>query len=105
MCWRDRSRSCNRRQKKDVALGNQTVNVLNVSYDRIYKNDDFFTKQKVLGQFIIVDSGCPRSLMGDKEYEMLRRNFRTEEKEIKRNESLGLGHLEFMNQNLKPNFP
>ena len=56
---RSRNRSCNQRQERRAASGNSIVNCLNVSYDRIYKNDDFFTKQKVFGQFIIVDSGCP----------------------------------------------
>ena len=78
---------------------------MNVSYDRIYKNDDFFTKQKVLGQFIIVDSGCPRSLMGDKEYEMLRRNFRTEEKEIKRNERFRFGPSRVYESEFKAKLP
>ena len=77
--------------RRDAASGISIVNVLNVSYDRIYKNDDFFQKPKVLGQFIIVDSGCPRSLMGDQEYKILKRNFRTEQKDLKRNERFRFG--------------
>ena len=42
------------------------VVVFSGSYDTIYNNDDFFQNRSQLGQFMIVDSGCPRSLMGGK---------------------------------------
>jgi hypothetical protein len=55
------------------------------------ENDDFFKDSKVHGQFIIVDSGCPRALMGDQEYKVLKRKYRTEEKKLRRNERLRFG--------------
>ena len=84
---RSRKRSNSQRTRKSMP----EVNVLNVSYDRIYKSDDFFKEPKSCGQFMIVDSGCPRSLMGDQEYKSLKRNFKTEEKELKRNEKFRFG--------------
>ena len=67
------------------------VNVLSVSYDRVYKSDEFFKDTKVRGQFIIVDSGCPRALMGEQEYKMLKKSYRTEEMKLRRNERFRFG--------------
>ena len=48
------------------------VTIFHEKYDRIYINDDFFkNKSKVVGQFMVVDSGCPRSLLGEYELEIL----------------------------------
>ena len=43
------------------------------SYDKVYTNSEFKKlNAKVFGQFIIVDSGCPRSLLGRKELDELK---------------------------------
>jgi hypothetical protein len=48
-------------------------------YERIYLNDDFFKKQsRDLGQFMIVDCGSPRSLMGDQECNRLAKVYNIE---------------------------
>ena len=45
-------------------------------YDEIYKSGDFFRLENTnLGQILMVDSGCPRSLMGLKEYEKLKKSY------------------------------
>ena len=36
-----------------------------------------------MGQYIIVDSGCPRSLMGDKEFDKLKESLKLESKHVK----------------------
>ena len=44
-------------------------------YDDIYNSEAF---KDEAGQLIIVDSGCPRSLMGVKEYEMMKHEYEVE---------------------------
>ena len=50
------------------------VHQCNVSYDVVYKSDQFFRKKdKSLGQVMILDCGCPRSLMGQSEFLRLKK--------------------------------
>ena len=87
---RDRQRHAVSFQDKKVrrdptpGAGTNSVIMCNKSYDRIYKTDKFFTsKDSGKGQFIIVDSGCPRALMGEDEYIKLKSQFKvTKETEV-----------------------
>ena len=58
--------------------------LFNKSYHKIYETDKFFkTKRLDKDQYIIVDSGCPRSLMGEQEYSKIKAKFRVvEEKRV-----------------------
>ena len=67
------------------------VVVFSGSYDTIYSNDDFFQQRSHMGQFMIVDSGCPRSLMGLKEYEKLKQEYETEVLNLKEHEKFRFG--------------
>ena len=67
------------------------VVVFSGSYDTIYSNDDFFQQRSHMGQFMIVDSGCPRSLMGLKEYEKLKQEYETEVLNFKEHEKFRFG--------------
>ena len=54
-------------RKRDItpAAGMKNVILIEKCYDQIFSSDSFGRLQsKISGQFIIVDSGCPRSLMG-----------------------------------------
>ena len=56
--------------------GMSAVIEIKEEYERIYLNDDFFKKQfRGSGQFMIVDCGSPRSLMGDDECNRLEKKF------------------------------
>ena len=47
------------------------------SYHKIYETDKFFKNKRIeKEQFIIVDSGCPRSLMGEQEFSRVKKRFR-----------------------------
>ena len=46
------------------------VFVLSIKYDEVFMNDKDFVSNK--GQFMIIDIGSPRSLMGKHEYDLLR---------------------------------
>ena len=49
------------------------VYILSIKYDEVYINDEDFIKNKEFGfQFMILDIGSPRSLMGKHEYDRLR---------------------------------
>ena len=56
--------------------GRTTFIECNPVYDKIYEADEFFRNKRKMGQVIIVDSGCPRSLMGRKEYSILKEKFK-----------------------------
>ena len=60
----------NRGERRETTPGPGTLETtsFSVEYDKIFNNDDIRGKFNEFGQFMIVDSGCPRSLMGDKEY-------------------------------------
>ena len=55
----------------------EKVIMFSKSYHKVYDVDEFFINKK-LGedQFIIVDSGCPRSLMGEQEYLKVKKRFK-----------------------------
>ena len=46
------------------------MSVLN--HDMIFPNEELRNYSESLGQVIVVDSGCPRSLLWDKELEILK---------------------------------
>ena len=49
----------------------------NKQYDKIYETDKFFKiKNDNHVKWVIVDSGCPRSLMGENEFAELKENFK-----------------------------
>ena len=50
---------------------NDEVFFLEKEYDEVFVNDDDFVNDRKSNQLMIVDIGCPRSLMGIKEYETL----------------------------------
>ena len=82
-----------------------TVTKVNKSYDRVYLNDDFFkSKFSHHGQFMIVDCGCPRSIMGVKEYSKLKEHYHTEKLDTK-NESFRFGPSQIYKSEFKVNFP
>ena len=61
---------------KDDITGKASVAFCVLPYDEIYKSGDIFKSSKSgKGQCIIIDSGCPRSLMGMKEYEKIKKEF------------------------------
>lgn len=76
-----------RSRRRDTTPGpgmSEEVIEINESYDRIYINDNFFkTKFNNLGQFMIVDCGSPKSLVGFKEYHRLNNEYSTEKLDAK----------------------
>ena len=75
--FQDRNRS---RWRRDSTPGPGTANIIvhqcNVLYDDIYKTDEFFRKSsKTLGQAMVLDCGCPRSLMGRTEFEKIKKKY------------------------------
>ena len=58
-----------------------------------------------MGQVMIVDSGCPRSRMGDKEYEKLRRNFKTQSMRIRDDEKFRFGPSKTYTSEFKVKIP
>ena len=74
------------RSRRDVTPGPGMSKIveLNEAYHSIYLNDDFFKhKSRHHGQFMIVDCGCPRSLMGSKEYNKMKDKYSTEKIDAK----------------------
>ena len=48
-------------------------------YDNIYSSEEFFRCDAMrIGQFMIVDSGCPQGLLGFEEYEKLKQEYEIE---------------------------
>ena len=73
--FQDRNRSSWRRDSTP-GPGTDRINIhhCNVFYDDVYKTDKLFTKSsKGLGQVMILDCGCPRSLMGRSEFEKIKK--------------------------------
>ena len=63
--------------------------------DGVFLNKDWLRKcSKSLGQFMIVDCGCPRSLMGDKELTKLKELVDIQEVKVN-NEGFKFGYLHF----------
>ena len=61
-----------------------SVTTYSVQYDRIYETDDFFKdKSHTLGQYMVVDTGCPRALLGHKELEVLMKSMDIKLRSIK----------------------
>ena len=75
-----------------------------VEYDRIFNNDDIRGKFNEFGQFMIVDSGCPRSLMGDKEYIKLKKLFNIKKLNVK-GERFKFGPSRLYQSEFKVRFP
>ena len=66
------------RRDSTPGTGMASITLCSHPYDRIYKTDEFFRINTTeLGQFMIVDCGCPRSLMGIREYQSLKMQFET----------------------------
>ena len=81
------------------------VVIFSCSYDSIYRNDSFFQNESQFGQPMIVDSGCPRSLMGWKEFEKLKRGYETELLKIKEHEKFRFGPSKTFNSESKVRVP
>ena len=81
------------------------VVIFSCSYDSIYRNDSFFQNESQFGQHMIVDSGCPRSLMGWKEFEKLKRGYETELLKIKEHEKFRFGPSKTFNSETKVRVP
>jgi hypothetical protein len=60
-------------------------------YDKIYNSEDFVRQESCVGQFMIVDSGCPRGLMGYKEYEKMKKQYETEIIKLRKSERFRFG--------------
>ena len=95
---RDRSRQVafdhrGRANRRDSTPGpgRATYIECNPIYNRIYEADDFFRNKAKMGQVIIVDSGCPRSLMGKQEYKTLHSRFRIKKIKMKGKELFKFG--------------
>ena len=91
--------------RRDTTPGMSPVNILNETYYRIYINEEFINKSKEFGQFMIVDCGCPRSLMGDKEYANLSKSYNTEVKSIRNNERFRFGPSKIYESEFKAKVP
>ena len=67
----------------NVAPKNEPVDVYTVSkdYHKVFVNDEeFYDQNGCRSQLMIVDIGCPRSLMGKNEYRRLRESFSSSER-------------------------
>ena len=69
----------------------------NSPYDKIYESDEFFRKRNKTGSVMIIDSGCPRSLMGQSEYQLLKENFGVKSERIKSRERFKFGPSKIYN--------
>ena len=67
------------------------VNVYSEYYYEIYNSEEFVKSESSVGQFMIVDCGCPRGLMGYSEYEKLKQNYETETIKLNRKEMFRFG--------------
>jgi hypothetical protein len=76
-----RSRSRGRRDSSAYS-GMPMVN-FEMTENGVFLNKDLRTCSENLGQIIIVDSGCPRSLLGDKELERLKELVKVHEFQVK----------------------
>ena len=59
--------------------------------DNIYSSEEFFRCESNVGQFMIVDSGCPQGLLGFEEYEKLKQEYEIEIIKLKPKEKLRFG--------------
>ena len=71
--------------------GRATYIECNPIYDRIYEADNFFRNKNKMGQVIIVDSGCPRSLMGKQEFKLLQDRFKIKKMKMRETEKFKFG--------------
>ena len=61
-------------------------------YDyEIFNTEEFLKCESSIGQSMIVDSGCPRGLMGYREYEKIKLKYETETIKLCRKEMFGFG--------------
>ena len=79
----------------------RNVFICNTPYDRIYQANKVFQAKNNSGQIIIVDSGCPRSLMGRSEYKMLKEKFAIKEEFINSLERFKFGPSKIYNSGRK----
>ena len=71
--------------------GISEVSVFSECYHDIYNSEEFMKSSSTIGQFMIVDCGCPRGLMGFKEYERLKEKYEYELFKLKRKENFRFG--------------
>ena len=102
MTFQDKSKS------RDTTPGpgmSEEIIEIKESYDRIFINDDFFKTQfNNLGQFMIVDCGSPKSLMGFKEYLRLDNEYGIEKLDAK-SKKFRFGPSKIFESELKVRFP
>ena len=67
------------------------VSLFSEYFYEIYNSEEFLKSSSTIGQFMIVDCGCPRGLMGVKEYEKLKNKYEYELFKLKRKESFRFG--------------
>ena len=95
----------------DVKVRNMDTEIYVIKYyDEVFVNDEEFSGNKsVQNQLMIVDIGCPRSLMGNKEYKKLLSSLSSSElrniKEFKANEKFRFGPSRSYNSLLKIEIP
>ena len=101
----------NNKEKRDstpgaAGAGRTHVTLCSKHYDRVFENDVFFRmKTPEMGQLMIVDCGCPRSLMGNKEYEKLKTNFETTSESVDKEERFKFGPSRVYNSQVKVKIP
>jgi hypothetical protein len=74
-------RSCGSRSRDRDFSGMSVINLIMI--DSIFLNEELRNSSKNLGQVIVVDSGCPRSLLGDEELKRLKELIEVTEHDVK----------------------
>ena len=90
------------KQRRDSTPGpGRNIFLCNTPYDKIYQTNEVFLNKNDLGQIIIVDSGCPRSLMGKSEYNILREKLKVKTECINNLEKFKFGPSKIYNSERK----
>ena len=87
---RNRSVAFQDRRRRDLTPGETVVMISSDEYDRIFQSDEY-CKMNEIGQCMILDTGCPRALMGEKQYEDIKGIFKNAKIRIRKNASFKFG--------------
>ena len=87
---RNRSVDFQDSRRRDLTPGETVVMISSDEYDRIFQSDQY-CKTNEIGQCMILDTGCPRALMGEKQYEDIKRKFKNAKIRIRKNASFKFG--------------
>ena len=97
----DRRRSCIVRRRTRSRGNDSGLCVIN--QELIFLNEELRNTRETLGQVIVVDSGCPRSLLGDKELDILKELVEVNEFNVKE-EAFRFGPSRIYKSNKKVTF-